>query len=291
MLLMADIGYWVHRRFMHTDLRVHILDVGQGSAALLEIPNGDTILIDGGGFSNNQSFDVGERIVAPFLWSRKIGTVDTLVLSHPNSDHMNGLIYIARHFHVKNFWSTGDTTLTQSYQELRQTISRKNIYHPSFPELPAAQTINGVKIQILYPEKSLAVSDENPKDLNNNSLVLKATYKNRSFLFPGDLMAAGEKELVATLGRELKSTVLIAPHHGSKTSSSKPFLNAVKPEYIVISCGWKNRFGMPHKAVLSRYATMGCRLLYRTDESGCVRMTTDGDSLSVVAQLHQESGL
>ena len=91
--------------FWHDDLKVTIIDVGQGTSALLEIPGGDCLLIDGGGFSDNSIFDVGERIIAPLLWRKKIMTVDTLILSHPNSDHLNGLTYIARYFNVKNVWS------------------------------------------------------------------------------------------------------------------------------------------------------------------------------------------
>ncbi|RJP82994.1 MAG: DNA internalization-related competence protein ComEC/Rec2 [Desulfobacteraceae bacterium] len=278
-ILTADVLYWVHTRFLHDDLRVHILDVGQGNAALLEIPNGHTMLIDGGGFANNAIFDMGERVVAPFLWNKKIGTIDTVFLSHPNSDHMNGLIFIARYFHVKTFCSTDDQASSQSFLELQQTISEKGIHHPSFQELPAIQEINGVTIQILYPERSLDGSKDQQTDLNNNSLVLKITFKDRSFLFPGDVMATGEKELVANHGRGIQSTVLVAPHHGSKTSSSTSFLNTVDPEYIVISCGWKNRFGMPHQTVLNRYADLGCRV-YRTDEDGCVSMTTDGTTIN-----------
>ena len=101
MILILDTGYWLHQRFWHRDLRVTVIDVGLGSASLLELPGGYTILVDGGGFSDNSSFNVGEKIIAPFLWRKKIQTVDTLILSHPNSDHLNGLIYIARHFNVK----------------------------------------------------------------------------------------------------------------------------------------------------------------------------------------------
>ncbi|MBA4368194.1 MAG: DNA internalization-related competence protein ComEC/Rec2 [Desulfobacterium sp.] len=282
-LLLADVIYWVNIRFFHDDLRIHILDVGQGNAALLEIPNGYTILIDGGGFSDNKSFDMGASVVAPFLWGKKIVTIDTIVLTHPNSDHMNGLIFIAQHFNVQNFWSTNEKSNSQSFLELQKIISEKKIHHPCFQELPTSQIINGVEIQILYPQKSFLFSGEKSGDLNNNSLVMKVTYKNRSFLFPGDLVAKGEKKLVQLHGHNLRSTVLLAPHHGSRTSSSEPFLSAVKPEYAIISSGWKNRFGMPHQAALDRYNALGCHI-YRTDENGCVSMTTDGFSLQFVTQ-------
>ncbi|MEA3232014.1 MAG: DNA internalization-related competence protein ComEC/Rec2, partial [Thermodesulfobacteriota bacterium] len=96
----ADVGYWTYQRYWHRDLKVTVIDVGTGSAAVVEFPRGPVMLIDGGGFSDNSVFDVGARVVAPVLWRKKIMTVDTIVLSHPNSDHLNGLIYIAEHFHV-----------------------------------------------------------------------------------------------------------------------------------------------------------------------------------------------
>ncbi len=282
-LLLADVIYWVNTRFFHNDLRVHVLDVGQGSSVLLEIPNGYTILIDGGGFSDNKAFDMGASVVAPFLWGKKIGTIDTIVLSHPDSDHMNGLIFIAQHFNIQNFWSTNDKATSGTFFELQKTISEKQIHHPCFQELPDSQIINGVEIRILHPKKDFLFHGKESGSLNNNSLVLKVTYKNHSFLFPGDLTAKGEKKLVQAYGCNLQSTVLLSPHHGSRSSNSELFLSAVKPEYAIISAGWKNRFGMPHQAVLDRYNSLGSHI-YRTDENGCVTMTTNGGSLAIVTQ-------
>ncbi|MBW2517297.1 MAG: ComEC/Rec2 family competence protein, partial [Deltaproteobacteria bacterium] len=114
--LLVDAGYWYARRNFNGDLRVTYIDVGQGSSALLELPGGHTALIDGGGFSDNNTFDMGARVLAPFLWRKKIRTIDTLVLSHPNSDHLNGLIFIARHFNVKTIWTNNETRATQGYK-------------------------------------------------------------------------------------------------------------------------------------------------------------------------------
>lgn len=282
-ILLADVFYWMNTRFFHDDLRVHVLDVGQGSSVLLEIPNGYTILIDGGGFSDNKAFDMGASVVAPFLWRKKISTIDTVVLSHPDSDHMNGLLFITQHFNVQNFWSTNDKATSNTFFELQKIISEKRINHPLFQELPDSNIINGVEIRILHPKKDFLSHGKKPGDLNNNSLVLKVTYKNHSFLFPGDLTAKGEKKLVQAHECNLQSTVLLSPHHGSRSSNSELFLSAVKPEYAIISAGWKNRFGMPHQAVLDRYKSSGYHI-YRTDENGCVTMTTNGDSLAIVTQ-------
>ena len=121
----VDVFYWLNHRFWHRDFRVTIIDVGQGSAALLELPGGYNLLVDGGGFSDPTAFDVGANIIAPFLWRKKIKTVDTLVLSHPNSDHMNGLLYIARYFNVKNVWSTGESSSVLNYHKFRKIIEKK----------------------------------------------------------------------------------------------------------------------------------------------------------------------
>jgi competence protein ComEC len=120
--LAGDVSYWLYQRFWQDDLRVTIIDVGQGSAALLELPGGYTTLIDGGGFSDNAIFDMGARVIAPFLWRKKIKTIDTLVLSHPNSDHLNGLIFIAQHFNIKNIWTNNEAKATLGYRLLPKSI-------------------------------------------------------------------------------------------------------------------------------------------------------------------------
>ncbi len=112
LMFSADVGYWTYQRYWRDDLRVTMIDVGHGNASLLEFPYGYNMLIDGGGFSDNRVFDVGASIVAPFLWQKKIRSIDSIVLSHPNSDHLNGLIYIAENFHVKNVWTNHDTANT-----------------------------------------------------------------------------------------------------------------------------------------------------------------------------------
>ena len=280
--LSADACYWLYNRFWHDDLRVTMIDVGHGNAALMELPEGYNILIDGGGFSDNSIFDTGARIVAPFLWQKKIKTVDTLVLSHPNSDHLNGLIYIAEHFNVKNVWTNNEATDTFAYQKFMETIKKNKIHMPDFKQISGTLHINGVCIDILYPQEDFIERriKESWRDLNNNSLVLKASFGAKSFLFPGDIEMRAEYELAAIAGDKLKSTVLLAPHHGSKTSSTERFIEKVNPEVIIISSGWKSRFGFPHPSVLKRYEGKGCRIL-GTARNGAVSMSTDGQTLTI----------
>jgi competence protein ComEC len=286
--IVGDTFYWLNVRFFSRELKVTVIDVGQGSSTLLELPGGYCILADGGGFHDNSVFDMGARVIAPFLWRKKIQTVDTLILSHPNSDHLNGLIYIARHFNVKNVWANGEKRNTVGYKNFLQTIQEENIDIPKFKDILRTKKINGVIFNILYPKKDFL--DRRKKDkwrnTNNNSIVLKADFGKYSFLLPGDITKSSERELVSIAREKLASTVLIAPHHGSESSSTDLFLNQVNPEYIIISSGWKNRFHFPHPSVLKRYAGLGCKI-FRTDINGAVSMLTDGQSLEIRPYLAQ----
>ncbi len=276
--------YWLKERFWHDDLRITVIDVGQGSSALVETPGGSCFLMDGGGFPDNSSFDVGERILAPFLLHKRIRTIDKIILSHADSDHLNGLLYIAGHFNVKEVWTNSEASDNPSYLRLMEIISKNRIDAPEFRDVIGEHEINGVYLEVLYPPKDFKEEKGRSLKGNDNSLVVKVTLGKMSFLFPGDIEAQAEKELVAMAGDKLKSTVLIAPHHGSKSSSTEEFLDAVSPEYVVISAGWKNRFFHPHPSVIERYERRGYKI-YRTDESGAVSISADGDSVTAIT-LH-----
>jgi len=281
----ADTCYWLYNRFWHDDLRITIIDVGQGSSALVEMPEGFNLLIDGGGFSDNSTFDIGERVIAPLLWRKKIKTIDTLILSHPNSDHLNGLLYIAKNFNVKRAWANCDTADTIGYRKFMEIIKKRGIHLPEFKDISRTHIINGAQLKLLYPSDDY-MDNNNRKwsNLNNNSLVIKVEFGSKSFLFPGDIMSKAEKELVAISGDDLKSNVLIAPHHGSKTSNSELFIDRVKPETVIFSSGWRNRYRFPHTSVLKKYKERGCRIL-RTDSHGAVTISTDGMSLEVLPTI------
>jgi len=279
----ADLGYGLYQRYWRDDVRVTMIDVGHGNASLLELPYGYTMLIDGGGFSDNRMFDVGASIVAPLLWRKKIRTVDTVVLSHANSDHLNGLIYIVENFHVKQVWLNHESADTFGYRLFMDTIKKNHIQMPAYRKITGVHNINGVQVDVLYPPKDFIEKKDTEtwRNLDNNSMVLKASFGKVSLLFPGDIKIPAEYELVSTVGDKLRSTVLLAPHHGSKTSSSERFLEKVKPEVVVISSRWKSRFGFPHPSVLKRYQDMGCRVL-ETARNGAVSMRTDGRILTIM---------
>ena len=275
--MLVDIGYWKYRVDFNRDLKVTFLDVGQANAALVEFPGGQKMLIDGGGFPGDH-FDVGQMVVAPFMWHSKIKKIDYLVLSHPQSDHMNGLRFIAKEFHSKEFWFNGDMVKTASFKELMDIIESKKIKRLVPVDLVRGREINGAKVDYLYPPPGRKKSDlfYNGTRLNNNSLVIKISFAGKSFLFPGDLESEGEAILVSSKQNNLKSDVLLSPHHGSKSSSTKEFLRMVKPALCVISSGQGNFFGFPHKQTLKRLEEIGCRAI-RIDQSGAVQCTVGPD--------------
>jgi competence protein ComEC len=271
------------------DLSVTFLDVGQANAALVEFPGGEKMMIDGGGFPRDH-FDVGEMVVAPFLWHSKIKKIDYLVLSHPQSDHMNGLRFIAREFHAREFWYNGDEVETISFKQLMAIIESKKIKKLLPAHLETGREINGVRIDFLHPKAGGRTSHffSNSKRLNNNSLVLKISYGGRSFLFPGDLEREGESLLLANEGTDLKSDILLSPHHGSQSSSTKAFLNRVQPQICVISSGEGNYFGFPHEQTLERLQRIGCRAI-RIDRSGAVRCTVGPNRFEIGTFLEKGS--
>jgi competence protein ComEC len=280
-LALSDVAYWVYTVRFNQDLQVTFLDVGKGNAALVSFPGGKKMLIDGGGFGRG-TFDVGEMVVAPYLWHSKIMRVDYLVLSHPQADHMNGLRFIARWFHPKEFWHNGDQVETASYRELMATVDARKIREMLPADLKGDRDINGVRVQVLHPdpENEMVGLEDNGKRLNNNSLVVKITCGEISFLFPGDLEKIGEEVLIARSSRMLQSDILLSPHHGSKTSSSKKFLELVNPRLCVISSGERPARNFPHPTVLQRLNDIGCEVL-QISLSGAVTVTVRRNQLDI----------
>ena len=282
-LCCLDVGYWVYQRHFRTDLRVTALDVGQATANLVEFPGGYTMMVDGGGFSDNAIFDVGAKVLAPLLWRKKIMTVDLVVLSHANSDHLNGLLYLLKQFNVAEAWSNHEPAPTRGYHRWAALLAQHHIRHTAFDQLPRITTRHGVRLEILAPARGFLRRADigGDKDLNDNSLVLRASYGQVSFLFTGDITAQAESDLVARVGGpRLRSTVLMVPHHGSRTSSTMAFLSAVSPAEAIISSGWQNRFHFPHEAVLRRLRREACRI-WSTATSGAVEVITDGQGYTI----------
>lgn len=288
LLLAGDITYWVHRNFCHSALRVTFLDVGQGNAALVQFPGSERMLIDGGG-SSDGSFDVGKMVVAPFLLRNKIARIDTIVLSHPDMDHLGGLRFIASHFSPAEFWQGEPRTEVRAYEELMKVIRSRNIAVLSPGQWEEDRMIGGVAVALLHPRMGDQGRRLKP---NDRSLVIKLTYQGKSFLFPGDLEKAGEDAVRLSAGADLRSDVLLAPHHGSRTSCSWSFLQQVRPRVCVISAGLGNPWAAPSMGVVKRLESLGCRI-FRTDRDGAVEIIVQQERGTVrpfVKEKHKGTG-
>ena len=256
--------------------------MGQGTANLLEFPKGPVMLIDAGGFSSFSAFDMGKMVVAPILWRKKIRSVDILVLSHANSDHVNGMGYIAEHFHVKAVWANTEPEDSQGYRLFADVLRQRCLVHADFITFPRHHEINGVFLDIVNPPPDfLERRQQEPwRDINNNSLAVHVRFGTVTLLFPGDIKFKAEKEMISLYGDRLQSRILVAPHHGSKSSNSEAFVETIKPEIVIFSTGLNNRFSFPHPSVIKRYQDMGAALL-NTAFHGAVRICTDGTALTI----------
>jgi competence protein ComEC len=277
-------GFWYYQNKLSPLLRITSIDVGQGESTLVQFPKGATMLIDGGGFYDN-SFDIGEKVVAPLIWKKKIKHIDYLVLSHPQSDHLNGLVSIVKNFKIKEVWSNGEKANTVIFKEFERTIVGKGIKHLIINREHPDRNINGVLIEYLHPPKPPYTINYHSR-VNNHSLVIRLTYKDINILFTGDIYQEAERELINTTPN-LKSTILKVPHHGSSTSSSPAFLKQVQPEFAIMNLGFKNIFHLPSRKVLKRYQDQGCQI-FRTDQDGAITIETDGSEIRIKTFLKHE---
>jgi competence protein ComEC len=249
------------------NLHVAFLDVGQGDAILVTLPDGRQLLIDGGPSATDLNWRLGQEM--PF-WDR---TLEMVVNTHPDADHLGGLVSLPDRYRLAEAVVTDVEADSQLFQEWETELAEDHlrpIVGQAGMQLALSHQITAT---IISPGPALLGVDEP----NNRSLVLHLQYGQISFLLPGDIEAEVERRLVHR-GSMPRATVLKSPHHGSKTSSSEGFLAAVDPQLVVISVGGDNRFGHPAPEVLERYATFGLPVL-RTDERGTIELITDGERL------------
>jgi competence protein ComEC len=254
-------------------LKLTFIDVGQGDSVLIQFPGRKKMLIDGGG-TPEDTFDIGERIVSPFLWRKGIKKIDYLVLTHAHPDHMNGLKAVARNFKIGEFWEAFSPKDNPSYTELRERLLLRTTCRRLFRG--KEEYIAGTIIEILNPKKGNPIVS---RVLNDESLVLRLSYGEISFLLTGDIGKEVEKDL-ANSRFTIRSDVLKSPHHGSGSSSSEEFLAAVSPRFSIICVGAGNRYSLPDPEVIARYREAGVRV-FRTDLDGAVEISSDGRSLSL----------
>jgi len=264
------------------ELKVTVLDVGQGQAVCLVLPDGTRMMIDAGGFPGSD-FDTGEFIVGPYLLNQGVRRLDILALSHPQADHVGGLPYLARTFGPTELWTNGSPSENPRHRELLDLARQLGLNQPDLIELHRPRQFGAATVTALAPAPDYLYRpgrDEPWRDQNNNSLVLKVAMGRTSFLFPGDLEEKGEAEIVRRQGERLRADVLLAPHHGGKTSLTPAFLEAVRPKIVIFSAGRDNRFGFPSPEALGRVRAVGAKI-YRTDRHGAVTCVTDGERVQI----------
>jgi competence protein ComEC len=251
-------------------LRVIVLDVGQGDAILVELPDRRRMLIDGGP-GGARRFDVGERVIAPFLWNRATRRLQVVALSHSDADHAGGLGAVLRHFTVDEFWESG--LWSPAGEETRRALERA---HVPRRVLRAGERMRfgEALISVLNPDGDV------PMDPNDASLVLRLDWRGMSMLLTGDLGWQGEERLRERARAALAVHVLKVAHHGSRFSSSTAFLAAAQPAVAIVSVGARNPFRHPAPEVLQRLDAAGARV-YRTDRDGAVIVETDGVDLTI----------
>jgi competence protein ComEC len=250
------------------NLRVNFYDVGQGDAVYIRSPENQDIIIDGGP-DNIILSKIGRDM--PF-YDHKI---ELVILTHPHSDHLSGLIDILSRYDVEQVFCTDADNDSKLYKEWENLISENEI---SKKVAKRGQQINlgSVKIEILSPEEN-----QKSKDLNDTSIVGRLIYNKTSILFTGDAGQNIEKKLLEQ-NNKLESDILKVGHHGSKYSSSPAFLSVVKPEYAIISAGKKNRYGHPHKETIDALAKIDAKV-FRTDKDGDIKCISDGNKMECVS--------
>ena len=245
------------------EMKVHFLDVGQGLSILVQ-SDGQTMIYDGGDKSTSS-------FVVSYLQKQNITTIDYLISSHYDSDHMAGLIGCLNAFDVKNVISSDYEHDSKLYQSFIQTVADKGL-PMQHPAVGTEFSFGSGSFQILAP----ATID--PNDSNKNSVALKLTNGDNSFIFTGDAESTSEKAMCES-GIDLSCDVLVPGHHGSATATSWDFLQATVPEYAVISCGKDNQYGHPDKDVMDKLESMDIQV-YRTDKQGTIVAVSDGTTIT-----------
>ncbi len=270
--LLVDVGYWVHVRWWPGVLRVTFLDVGQGDAAVAELPDGRVLVVDAGGFPGSD-FDTGTAVVAPYLATRKIARIDALAMSHAHPDHASGLASLVRRYRPVEFWWTGHGGRGAAWERLVAALGATGT--PGRILAPAAPPAGWEDaVSVLHPPADWPVAG-----LNDSSLALRLASGAGGVLLAGDVEGIAEAHMLAAR-TALPSWVLKVPHHGSRTSSTGGFVDAVAPRVAVVSVGADNRYRLPAPEVEARYRERGVCLL-RTDRCGAVTVVLDGRRLAV----------
>lgn len=269
---------WPAYEILHRhDLEVTVIPVGQGDATLFSFDNGQHLLIDAGG-AVFKTQDPGAKTVVPTLKRKGVRTLDVLVISHPDPDHLKGAFAVLDAIVVKEIWHSGFRPQHPLTEQLREAAYARNIPLKTTTEIFGTHRFGSSLVQVLAP-----IGEDYYSELpaNDNSLVLKISHGSHALLWPGDIEYFGEQLLVQH-AHDLAATILKAPHHGSKTSSSEQFLDAVSPQTVIFSTGRNNRFRFPHNEVVTRLQRRGVQT-WNTGEDGEISITFNQQKIVIDA--------
>ncbi len=245
-----------------SSLEVHFIDVGQGDSTLI-LCGDEAMLIDAG--ENDKG-----TLVQDYLTAQGVKSLKYMIGTHPDSDHIGGMDVILYKFDCETVIMPDEAKNTATYRDVIDVMKNKR-YTNTLPEIGASYQLGDAEFTILSPA-------HNYDNSNNNSVVILLTHGENRFLFSGDAQEPAEEDIL-NCGISLKADVYKAGHHGSSTSSSEDFLNAISPTYAVISCGEDNSYGHPHAEVLNSFRMMGVQV-FRTDEQGSILAKSDGKTIT-----------
>lgn len=279
-VLSVFIYYAVFSNLPSNNLNFYVLNIGQGDAIFIETPNGKQVLVDGGP-DNKVLSELGA--VMPF----NDKTIDLVVLTHPQEDHLFGLIDVLKRYTVANVLMTGVVYKNSSYEELKKIIQEKNINVFSAYAGEKVSLDKNVTLDVLWPKENLWGQEFSDNTINDTSVALLLKFKQKKFLMMGDAEVKEEVDLINFCDlpenlicskEDLDIDVLKLSHHGSKTSSSQLFLDRTTPELALASIGWRNRYYFPHQEIVDRLKQIP---FFHTAQNGRIKVITDGVSLKV----------
>ncbi|MDK0863236.1 ComEC/Rec2 family competence protein [Clostridium perfringens] len=248
-----------------SQLMISYMDVGQGDAAYIKV-NGNDILIDAGPRSNSK--ELLEQLKA-----KNIDDFELVIATHPHEDHIGGMVDVFKEYEVKAFYSPKITHTTKTYENLVKAVKDEGL---KTKELKSGMVIDlgeGAKFDVFTPQKS------EYEELNDYSPIMKLSFGDTSYLFTGDAEKLAEEEALAKYKTSLDSDVIKFGHHGSSSSSSNAFIEAVSPKYGIISCAKDNKYGHPHRETLDIIKKYNIKT-FRTDTDGEIILTSDGKSIN-----------
>lgn len=256
-------------------LRINFIDVGQGDSTLIRTETNKVILIDSGGSTASSSFDVGNKVLLPYLLDRRIKKIDFIIVSHFDADHCQAFETVIDNINVRKVVVCKQSMITQEYLNIINKCKKKNIKIIVVERGDKLKIDKRTEFEILHPGERFL--DDGKGGLNANAIVCKMNYKLNngkifSILFTGDIEVEAEKELEQVYGKKLKADILKVAHHGSKTSSREEFIKLVSPKIALIGVGENNKFGHPADITLERLEKENVKV-YRTDQMGEVSIT------------------